>query len=179
MKTDTENQNSQTRKAKFHLLPTLLFSIGLLVLSTVGTVLALQWFSSRAVVRELSNVIINSEFEAVEELLQTKVRVVSDASKYIEEGVQSGQLSSDDSKDLINIFTGVMAAEKHITGIIFVAPNMNAYRVLRNSKGAIESGSLNINVNPDSNLYKASKAARNQKKRFGDLRFTVKFCQKR
>jgi len=158
-----ETRNDRMKTTRFRLLPTLLFSIGFLVFSTVGTVLALQWYSSSTVVSELGNVVINRTFESVEEVLRNKINAVVNASTFISDGLRSGRFSAEDSDDLVNVFSGVMAAEPQITGIVFVAPNMNAYRVLRNSEGAIESGSLNVNENPSSPLYLASKAARQQK----------------
>lgn len=162
MKEEAEAHSDRESGTKFHLLPTLLFSIGFLVFSTVGTVLALQWYSSSTVVRELNNVIINSGFESVEDVLRSKINAIVNTSEFISNELQSGRITPDDSGELVSIFAGAMAAERQITGIVFVAPNMHAYRVLRNSNDELETGLLNLNENPASRLYLASKAARQQ-----------------
>jgi len=77
----------------FRLLPTLVVSIGILVLLSVGSVLVVNWSADRRIVREYTSRLIARGLSAEERLLRAHLDAAVNQGDFIAAAIGSGRYS--------------------------------------------------------------------------------------
>lgn len=111
-------------------MPTLMVSIGLLVLLSVGSVVAVNWITDRRVVREFVSALIMRVLGAEEMALRRYLDAAVQQGDFIASAVSNGRyrLSEPAFTDFIG---GTLAAAPQIDALLVGDPNGSALRALR------------------------------------------------
>ena len=111
-------------------MPTLLASIGLLVLVAVGSVLALQWITGRIVIDNFAGRLIARGLAAQERTVRDGLQAAVSDATFIANAIKAGRYSLFD-KSFEHFAVGTLAAAPQIGGVIVIAVDGNALRLVR------------------------------------------------
>jgi adenylate cyclase len=125
------HQNSIT----FRLLPTLVMSIGFLVLLSVGSVLIVNWIADRRIVREYTSRLIARGLAAEERSLRTYLDAAIHESDFIAVALRDGRVRFGEPA-LADFVSGSLAAAPQVYGLIVCDRDGHALRVVRGAAGA-------------------------------------------
>jgi adenylate cyclase len=114
----------------FALMPTLMLSIGLLVLGAVGSVLAVNWFADRRVVQDLASRLVMRVLSAEEDELRDHLDAAVRQGDFIASAIRSGRYRLSDPA-FADFVAGTFAAAPQIDAMVVSDPSGNALRVLR------------------------------------------------
>ena len=112
------------------LMPTLMLSIGLLVLLSVGLIVLLNWVTGRRIVQEFATRLIARALSTQEMALRRHLDAAVDEAAFIAEAIRGGRYQLFDSS-LDDFVGGTLAAAPQIGGIILADPSGKALRVVR------------------------------------------------
>ena len=129
-----QQQSSQDHlyqnKATFRLLPTLVVSIGILVLLSVGSVLIVNWIADRHIVREYTSRLIARGLSAEERSLREHLDAAVNQGDFIAAAIGSGRFQFGEPA-LADFLSGTLAAAPQVYGLIVSDPNGKALHLLR------------------------------------------------
>jgi adenylate cyclase len=120
------DQNSPT----FKLMPTLVLSIGILVLLSVGSVLIVNWIVDRRIVQEFTSRLITRVLSAEERSLREHLDAAIDQGDFIAIAISSGRYQAAEPA-LADFVSGTLAAAPQVDGVILSDGNGKALRVVR------------------------------------------------
>jgi adenylate cyclase len=118
----------------FRLLPTLVVSIGILVLLSVGSVLVVNWSADRRIVREYTSRLIARGLSAEERLLRAHLDAAVNQGDFIAAAIGSGRFQFGEPA-LADFVSGTLAAAPQVYGLIVCDRNGEALRVVRGAAG--------------------------------------------
>jgi adenylate cyclase len=138
--------NPSRRNRSFALMPTLVLSIGLLVLCSVGSVLVVNWIADRRVVQEFATRLVMRLLAGEEMALRNHLDEAIQQGDYIADAIRSGRYKLSDAA-LADFIGGTFAAAPQIDGLILSDANGSALRAVRvASEGRIQVDRFNIVV---------------------------------
>ena len=132
----------------FRLLPTLVVSIGILVLLSVGSVLIVNWIADRRIVREYTSRLIARGLSAEERSLREHLDAAVNQGDFIAAAIGSGRFRFGEPA-LADFLTGTLAAAPQVYGLIVSDPDGKALHLLRGA-AATEFTIENFSVAADS-----------------------------
>src|SRR5207249_4680037 len=112
------------------LMPTLMLSIGLLVLLSAGLIVAVNWVTGRAIVQEFATRLIARGLSIQEMALRRHLDAAVDQATFIADAIRDGRYKLFDPA-LDDFISGTMAAAPQIGGLILTDPTGKALRVVR------------------------------------------------
>jgi adenylate cyclase len=112
------------------LMPTLVLSIGILVLLSVGSVLIVNWIADRRIVQDLTSRLITRLLSAQERTLREHLGGAIDQGDFIATAISSGRYRFGDPA-LVDFVSGTFAAAPQVEGVILVDGDGKALRVAR------------------------------------------------
>ena len=118
----------------FRLLPTLVVSIGILVLLSVGSVLVVNWIADRRIVREYTSRLIARGLSAEERSLRAHLDAAVNQGDFIAAAIGSGRFQFGEPA-LADFVSGTLAAAPQVYGLIVCDRNGEALRVVRGAAG--------------------------------------------
>ena len=124
------NRNSRT----FTLIPTLMLSIGLLVLISVGSVVTVNWFVTRRIVQEFASRLITRVLSAEQMALREHLDAAIHQADFVAHAVSSGRYRFSDPA-LADFVGGSLAAAPQAEAIVLSDPEGNALRASRGGSG--------------------------------------------
>ena len=114
------------------LMPTLLLSIGLLVLLSAGVIVAVNWVTGRAIVQEFATRLIARGLSVQELALRRHLDPAVDQATFIADAIRDGRYKLSDPA-LDDFISGTMAAAPQVGGLILADPGGKALRVVRDA----------------------------------------------
>lgn len=124
------NDNPARRNRSFALMPTLMLSIGFLVLCSVGAVLAINWIADRRVVQEFATRLVMRVLAGEEMALRNHLDEAIQQGHYIAGAIRSGRYKLSEPA-LADFIGGTFAAAPQIDGLILSDADGNALRAVR------------------------------------------------
>src|SRR5262249_23452176 len=121
---------SNRDNSRLGLMPTLLLSMGLLVLVSVSSILALNWITGRSVVQEFATRLISRGLAIQEMALRRHLDAVVDQATFIATAIGDRHYLFSDPA-LGDFVSGTIAAAPQIGGLILADSNGKAFRVVR------------------------------------------------
>ncbi len=112
------------------LMPTLVLSIGLLVLLSVGSILAVNWITGRSIVQEFATRLIARVLATQEMALRRHLDAAVDQATFIARAIGDGRYQFSDPA-LGDFVSGTIAAAPQIGGFILADPSGKGLRVGR------------------------------------------------
>jgi adenylate cyclase len=116
--------------ARLALMPTLLLSMGVLVLISVGSIMALNWITGRSVVQEFATRLIARGLTVQEMALRRHLDAAVDQAAFISKAIVDGHYLFSDPA-LGDFLSGSIAAAPQIGGLILSGSSGQALRVVR------------------------------------------------
>ena len=116
-------------------MPTLVASIGTLVLFSVGSVLALNWIVDRDIVQDFATRLIRRALATQEMALREHLDAAIHQADFIAKAISDGRYRLTDPA-LADFVSGTLAAAPQIDGIVVSDPDGNALRVVRDASRA-------------------------------------------
>src|SRR5215831_18232436 len=142
---DHLDQNRPT----FRLLPTLVMSIGILVLLSAGSVLIVNWIADRRIVREYVSRLIARGLSAEERSLRQHLDAAVNQGDFIAAAIGNGRFQFADPA-LTNFVSGSLAAAPQVYGLIVCDRDGQALRVVRGAAAGTDFAIDHFNVASDS-----------------------------
>ena len=152
-------------KPTFRLLPTLVVSIGILVLLSVGSVLIVNWIADRHIVREYTSRLIARGLSAEERSLREHLDAAVNQGDFIAAAIGSGRFQFGEPA-LADFLSGTLAAAPQVYGLIVSDPNGKALHLLRGTAPSTISTSRRIASSPRSRIRFARANTRIGERRF-------------
>jgi adenylate cyclase len=112
------------------LLPTLVVSIGILVLISVGSVLIVNWAADRRIVREYISRLVAQDLAAEERSLREYLDAAVYQGDFIAAAIGSGRFQFGEPA-LAEFLSGTLAAAPQVAGLIVSDPQGKALHLLR------------------------------------------------
>jgi len=112
------------------LMPTLLASIGLLVLLAVGSLLALQWITGRGVIDDFADRIIARGLATEERSVRDNLQAAVSDATFIADALKAGRYGLF-GKSFEDFAIGTLAAAPQIGGLVVIAADGKALRLVR------------------------------------------------
>ena len=109
-------------------MPTLVLSIGVLVLISVGSILAVNWITGRSIMQDLATRLIARTLATQEMALRRHLDAAIYQAKFIAKAISDGRYQFSDPA-LGDFLSGTFAAAPQIGGLILADPRGNALRV--------------------------------------------------
>jgi adenylate cyclase len=132
----------------FRLLPTLVVSIGILVLLSVGSVLIVNWIADRRIVRGYTSRLITRGLSAEERSLREHLDAAVNQGDFIAAAIAGGRFRFGEPA-LADFLSGTLAAAPQVYGLIVSDPHGKALHLLRGA-AATEFTIENFDVAADS-----------------------------
>ena len=126
MATNTPSRNNRS----FALMPTLMLSIGLLVLCSVGAVMVVNWIADRRVVQEFASRLVMRVLAGEEKALRNHLDEAIQQGDFIADAIRSGRYKLSDAA-LVDFIGGTFAAAPHVDGLILSDASGSALRAVR------------------------------------------------
>jgi adenylate cyclase len=123
-----------SNRTTFRLLPTLVTSIGILVLLSVGSVLVVNWITDRRIVREYTSRLITRGLSAEERSLREHLDAAVNEGDFVAAAIGTGRFQFGEPA-LADFVSGSLAAAPQVYGSIVCDRNGNALRVVRGAAG--------------------------------------------
>jgi adenylate cyclase len=120
----------QKPRRTYRLLPTLVVSIGILVLVSVGSVLLVNWIVDRSIVREYTSRLIARGLAAEERSLREHLDAAVNQGDFIAAAVRDGRFRFGEPP-LADFLTGTLAAAPQVYGLIVCDPDGKGLHLLR------------------------------------------------
>ncbi len=114
----------------YRLLPTLVVSIGVLVLLSVGSVLIINWIVDRRIVREYTSRLITRDLAAEERALREHLDAAVNQGDFIGAALANGRFRFGEPA-LAGFLTGTLAAAPQVYGLIVCDPQGKGLHLLR------------------------------------------------
>jgi len=111
-------------------MPTLVLSIGLLVLLSVGSILALNWSTGRTIIKEFASRLIGQRLATQELALRRHLDAAVHQAEFIAGAIRTGRYRFSDPA-LGDFVSGTIAAAPQIGALILADPQGKALRVVR------------------------------------------------
>ena len=111
-------------------MPTLVLSIGVLVLLSVGSILAVNWITGRSIMQDLATRLIARTLATQEMALRRHLDAAIYQAKFIAKAISDGRYQFSDPA-LGDFLSGTFAAAPQIGGLILADPRGRALRVGR------------------------------------------------
>ena len=108
-------------------MPTLVLSIGILVLLSVGSVLIVNWIVDRRIVQEFTARLITRVLSAEERSLREHLDAAIDQGDFIAVAISSGRYQLADPA-LADFISGTLAAAPQVEGVVLSDGNGKALR---------------------------------------------------
>lgn len=145
-------------------MPTLVLSIGILVLLSVGSVLIVNWIADRRIVQEFTSRLITRVLAAEERSLREHLDAAIDQGDFIAAAISSGryQLAEPTLADFVS---GTLAAAPQVEGVVLSDGNGKALRVARGASNT-EFQIDHFNVAGDSQFAALDAQIRTRKHRY-------------
>ena len=118
------------------LMPTLMLSIGLLVLLSVGLIVAVNWVTGRRIVQEFATRLIARALSTQEMALRQHLDAAVDQATFIADALRDGRYKLFDPA-LDDFISGTMAAAPQVGGLILADPTGKALRVVRGASNTM------------------------------------------
>ena len=122
---DVNNSSSQDHldqnRLTFRLLPTLVTSIGVLVLLSVGSVLIVNWVADRRIVREFASRLVTRVLSAEERSLRAHLDAAVNQGDFIAAAISSGRFQLGEPA-LTDFVSGTLAAVPQVLRIACERP---------------------------------------------------------
>src|SRR5215831_16257043 len=139
----SQDQLDQNRLT-FRLLPTLVMSIGVLVLLSVGSVLIVNWIADRRIVREYVSRLITRGLSAEERSLRGHLDAAVNQGDFIATAIGVGRFQFGEPV-LTDFVSGTLAAAPQVYGLLVSDRNGSALRVVRGAAGiGFENDHFNV-----------------------------------
>jgi adenylate cyclase len=122
------------KRLTLRLMPTLVLSIGILVLLSVGSVLIVNWIADRHIVQELTSRLITRLLAAQERTLREHLGGAINQGDFIAKAISSGRYRFGEPA-LVDFVSGTFAAAPQVEGVILVDSDGKALRVARLAYG--------------------------------------------
>lgn len=119
------------------LLPTLLASIGVLVLLSAGSIFLLNLVTNQAIVSEMVGRNIRQSLAGLELSLRDHLDAARFQSDFIANAIRSGDLEFSQRDRLVDFASGSLAAAPQIVGVVLVGADGTAISAGRNTSGEI------------------------------------------
>jgi adenylate cyclase len=113
-------------------MPTLMLSIGLLVLLSVGSVLTANWVVDRLLVQEFTSRLVTRVLSAEESALRKHLDAAIDQGAFIATAISGGRYQFAEP-GLADFVSGTLAAAPQIDGVVLSDGNGKALRVVRSA----------------------------------------------
>ena len=133
----------------FRLLPTLVTSIGVLVLLSVGAVLIVNWLADSRIVREYMSRLIARGLSAEERSVRQHLDAAVNQGDFIAAAIGDGRFQFADPA-LTNFVSGSLAAAPQVYGLIVCDRDGQALRVVRGAAAGTDFAIDHFNVASDS-----------------------------
>ena len=149
-------------------MPTLMLSIGLLVLLSAGLIVAVNWVTGRAIVQEFATRLIARGLSMQEMALRRHLDAAVDQATFIADAIRDGRYKLFDPA-LDDFISGTMAAAPQIGGLTLADPTGKALRVVRGASNT----TLQLDhpdITGDRQLAEIADEIRPRKDPFGDGR---------
>jgi adenylate cyclase len=146
------------------LMPTLTFGIGVLVLLSVGAVMAVHWFVDRDVVQDFATALVTRVLSAEEAAVRRHLDAAVHQGDFVAAAVGSGRYKLADPafEDFVG---GSFAAAPQIDALVVGDPEGNMLRVVRLPSGAGVQ-SHRVSAGDDSQLSQLANFTRGRKESF-------------
>jgi adenylate cyclase len=131
-------------KRRFGLLPLVLIAVGALVLVSGGSIVVINYLSTRAIFSELTNRIVVRSLDGMELVLRKHLDAALDQAEFVAEAIQSGSPRLDQPVRLGDFAAGSFAAAPQITGLIVADARGDVLRVTRAPIGTVEPDWLTV-----------------------------------
>jgi adenylate cyclase len=120
----------QKIRRTYRLLPTLVVSIGFLVLVSVGSVLIVNWIVDRRIVSEYTSRLIARDLGAEERALREHLDAAVHQGDFIAAAISDGRFRFGEPA-LADFLTGTLAAAPQVYGLIVCDPRGQGLHLLR------------------------------------------------
>ena len=125
-------------------MPTLVLSIGILVLLSVGSVLIVNWISDRRIVQEFISRLITRTLSAEERSLRGHLDAAVNQGDFIAAAIDIGRFQFGEPA-LADFVSGSLAAAPQVYGLVVTDRNGKALRVVRGAaNGEFEIDHFNV-----------------------------------
>jgi adenylate cyclase len=114
----------------FRLLPTLVVSIGVLVLLSVGSVLIVNWIADLSIVREYTSRLITRGLDAEERSLRKHLDAAVNQGDFVAAAIGGGRFRFG-QPGLADFLIGTLAAAPQVHGLIVCGPDGKGLHLLR------------------------------------------------
>ena len=131
------------------MLPTLVMSIGILVLLSVGSVLIVNWIADRRIVREYTSRLIARGLAAEERSLRRHLDAAVNEGDFIAAAIAGGRFQFGEPA-LTDFASGTLAAAPQVYGLIVCDRDGQALRAVRGAAAGTEFAIDHFNIASDS-----------------------------
>ena len=128
---------------------TLAFSIGILVLLAVASVLAIQWWASEKNTFTLLNEQTELIIERIASGVQSHLQPAAEVTSFLADKIESGAVSLDDRDRLVELLTGSLAAAPQLAAVIHIDPAFQGLGVGRPAEGVTAVIAEDYSDDPD------------------------------
>jgi adenylate cyclase len=118
------------------LRPILLSAISGLVLLAAGSLLAIEWFTSRAVLAELADRLERQHINALERAIEDHLDPARELAAFLAKEIAEDRYGFEDEAQLKTLVLGSLAAAPQVKRIMVFDASLNALRVVRDFEGA-------------------------------------------
>ena len=143
------------------MLPTLVMSIGILVLLSVGSVLIVNWLADRRIVQEFTSRLIARTLSAEGRALRAHLDAAVNQGDFIAKAIASGRFQFGEPA-LAEFAGGTLAAVPQVYGLVVIDREGQALRVVR-GKGGTEYEIERFNIAADRQLAELAGQIRTHK----------------
>ena len=150
------------KRLTFRLLPTLVMSIGILVLLSVGSVLIVNWIADRRIVREYTSRLITRGLSAEERSLRRHLDAAVIEGDFIAAAIAGGRFQFGEPA-LTDFVSGTLAAAPQVYGLIVCDRDGQALRVVRGATAGTEFVIDHFNLASDSQFAAIADQVRTHK----------------
>ena len=150
------------KRLTFRLLPTLVMSIGILVLLSVGSVLIVNWIADRRIVREYTSRLITRGLSAEERSLRRHLDAAVNEGDFIAAAIAGGRFQFGEPA-LTDFVSGTLAAAPQVYGLIVCDRDGQALRVVRGATAGTEFVIDHFNLASDSQFAAIADQVRTHK----------------
>lgn len=122
---------------RFAIAPTLVAAIGSLALISVGSILALQFYSSTQLVGNLGSRLVARNLQILELALSRHLDAAVEQADFVREALQDGAFEISNDNGFPEFVAGTLASAPQINGIIVATPDNKAVWAARTRSGAV------------------------------------------
>ncbi|MGI9482730.1 MAG: adenylate/guanylate cyclase domain-containing protein [Hyphomicrobiales bacterium] len=116
---------------KYHLAGILITSLAALVLLSAGSVLAVQWLSSRHVMAQLSYYLIDGNISTLQSDIEQHLKPAEDLILFVKQEIENGRTRIEDTENMSRLLSASVAAAPQISSVIVIDESLFAFRLTR------------------------------------------------